>query len=145
MPGFRLWVDPEKQSLGVVRLKLESSGSAGSSKVPFQVADKDAYKAMIRGKGIFKRAEMAPIEDVDLGKIKAIQRTVNDERVSQHFEGRLYPEGTRAPGHGGLIDYPVIVKNGDDYFCHDGHHRCTAAKLHGDKSIRARVVDITSG
>lgn len=144
MSVFKLWADSSNKASYVVRLKLEPSGKPGSSKVPFEVADRDEYKAMIKGKGIFKRAEDLEPEEVPLKGLKAIQRTVNDERVAQHFEGGVYAPGARAPGSGGLIDRPVFVlKNGKTYV-HDGHHRCTAAILRGDKTISARVVRLDS-
>jgi hypothetical protein len=54
----------------------------------------------------------------------------------------LIPDGTRAPGHGALIDLPIIVKMGGELFVHDGHHRLSAAHLRGEATARVRLVDL---
>lgn len=123
-----------------MRLKLEPSGKPGSSRVPFEVVDRDEYKAMIKGKGIFKRAENVEPTEVSLKGLKTPQKTVNDERVTHYYDGASIPQGTRAPGHGGLIDCPVFVLKNGVHTIHDGNTRSTAAVLRGEKTIKARVV-----
>jgi hypothetical protein len=37
---------------------------------------------------------------------------------------------------------PLIVKSGGKYYVDDGTHRAAAAKLKGEKSVRAKVLDL---
>lgn len=126
------------------RLKSLLKGERdGTVRHPMRVIDRDEYLSKIKGKGIVKRVEDAPIKTVDLDSLVGIQRTVNAERLSQHLEDEeLIPEGQRSPNAGMLIDTPVVVKLGGEHFLHDGHHRATAAWVRGERAIGARVVDL---
>jgi hypothetical protein len=122
---------------------LPPGGSPGTVRHPFKVIPREEYLAKVRGKGIYRLAEKAPIVDVSLGELNGIQRTINTERLMAHLKNPgMIAKGQRAPGHGGLIDKPLIVKVGGQLCIHDGHHRCSAAKLQGDSTIRARYVDL---
>jgi len=124
-------------------LTLSPGDKPGIVRHPFKLADRNEYLRQIRGSGIFKRAEEAAIQDVKLSELYGLQRHVNAERLQAHYDNPgLIPMGTRAPGHGGLVDVPTIVRVGGRLFAHDGHHRATAAHLRGQPSIRARVVDL---
>lgn len=115
----------------------------GTVRHPFAVTDRDAYLAKIKGKGIVKRVEDAPIETIDLDSLRGIQRTVNVERLSQHLEDEnLIPNGQRSPHAGMLTDLPVVVKSGGQHYLHDGHHRATAAWVRGERAIGARLVNL---
>lgn len=115
----------------------------GTVRHPFRVVDRDEYIAKIKGRGIVKRVDDAPMDSVDLDSLHGIQRTVNAERLQQHLEDEnLIAEGTRSAGAGMLIDAPVVVKVGGEYHLHDGHHRATAAWIRGERAIGARVVDL---
>lgn len=121
-------------------LKGERNGTVSH---PFHMVDRDDYLTRIKGAGIPKRVEDAPIKTVDLEHLTGIQRTVNAERLQQHIEDEdLLPEGSRSSGAGMLIDMPVIVKHKGVHYIHDGHHRATAAWVRGERAVGARVVDL---
>ena len=122
---------------------LPPGSSPGTVRHPFKVIPREEYLAKVRGKGIYRLAEKAPIVDVPLDQLNGIQRTINVERLMAHLKDpNMIAKGQRAPGHGGLIDKPLIVKVGGQLFTHDGHHRTAAAKLRGLDTIKARLVDL---
>lgn len=128
---------------GVRARTLENGAHEGTAKHPFPVADREQYLQMVRPTGIAALSHKATIGRIRLDGIKGIQGSVNRERLNQHLANpNLIPEGTRAPGHGMLIDLPVIVKLGNEYYVHDGHHRLTAAHLRGEQDARVRLVDL---
>ena len=133
-----------KESPLMTKMRLLTPGTTpGSLQHPFPVKLREDYLEMIKGKGIFKRAENTPVTKVPLSSLTAIQRNVNMERLAQHLEDpRLVEEGTRAPGHGGLVDHILVVRTGGKNFIHDGHHRLAACFLRGQKEAPARVVNL---
>jgi hypothetical protein len=133
-----------KESPLITKMRLLAPGPIpGSLQHPFPVKLREDYLELVRGKGIFKRAENVQPSKVPLAGLTAIQRSVNMERLAQHLEDpRLVEEGTRAAGHGGKVDLPVITKIGGKMYVHDGTHRCCGAYLRGQKEILARVVDL---
>lgn len=117
----------------------------GTARHPFPVEDRKAYLELIKPHGSIGRLThtRGQVGRIRLDAIRGIQRTVNRERLTQHMKDpALVPKGARAPGHGGLIDLPIIVKKGGTFWLHDGHHRATAAYLRGDKDLRVRLVDL---
>lgn len=126
------------------RLKSLLKGERdGTVRHPFPVTNREDYIAQIKGRGIPKRVDEAPIKSVPLSELHGIQKTVNVERLSQHLEDEnLVPEGQRSPHAGMLVDLPVVVKLGGKDYLHDGHHRATAAWVRGERAIGARVVDL---
>ena len=100
-------------------------------------------------------AALASGEPVDLGvqdvPIDAIRGSVDRYR---EFDLAFLPkhEGLRdrwqrveAARRYGLPMRPVeLYKLGDIYFVKDGHHRVSVARLHGDKTIQAHVMELTS-
>jgi hypothetical protein len=98
---------------------------------------------------------LASGEPVDLGvmdvPLDAIRGSVDRY---QEFDLAFLPkhEGLRdrwqrveAARRYGLPVRPVeLYKLGDVYFVKDGHHRVSVARLHGDKSIQAHVLELTS-
>jgi hypothetical protein len=115
----------------------------GTVRHPFRVIDREDYLAKIKGRGIVKRVDTAPVDTVDLEGLTGIQKSVNVERLGQHLEDEsLIPEGQRSAHAGMLTDLPVIVKSGGQHYVHDGHHRATAAWVRGERAIGARVVDL---
>ncbi len=129
--------------LGVRIRAMEPGARPGTALVPFPRIDAGEYKKLVRGKRISERAEKAPVRPVPLAELTAIQRTVNLERLEQHArDPKLNRPGLRSPGHGGLVDLPIVVRQGGKSFLHDGHHRSVGALLRGERSVRARVVDL---
>ncbi len=98
---------------------------------------------------------LASGEPVDLGiqdvPLKAIRGSVDRY---QEFDMAFLPkhEGLRdrwqrvaAARRYGLPMRPVeLYKLGDVYFVKDGHHRVSVARLHGDETIQAHVLELTS-
>ncbi|RUA18067.1 MAG: hypothetical protein DSY55_00945 [Clostridia bacterium] len=98
---------------------------------------------------------LAKGQPADLGMqdvpLEAIRGSVDRYR---EFDSAFLPkhEGLRdrwqrveAARRYGLPMRPVdLYKLGDVYFVKDGHHRVSVARLHGDKTIHANVVELTS-
>jgi hypothetical protein len=148
-PTMRDWaMQPEAQEIPVddYRSKIaemEPGDHLGTVRHPFRTIDREAYLAAIRGAGVAKRTQSAPIAKIRLSDVVAIQGSVNAERLGHHLdEPRLYQQGARAPGHGMVVDLPVIVKKNGMYFVHDGHHRLTARHLRGLDTAKVRLVDL---
>ena len=114
----------------------------GTRKVPFKLVDRSTYRTSIKGAKVRTRANVAEPVAVPLSELHATQERVNAERVAQHLDGQVYAPGARAPGHGGLVDFPIVVRVNGQLHLHDGHHRAAAAHARGDRTIQARVVDV---
>ena len=122
---------------------LDDGQFEGTAKHPFPVTDREAYLSAVKEAGIARLSRKAPVGRVRLDAIKGIQGTVNRERLNQHLrDPRLIPDGARGSGNGALIDLPIVVKLGGEYYVHDGHHRLTAAHLRGEVDARVRLVDL---
>lgn len=114
--------------------------------VPFPVGSKEDYKSKHSNREINRAIEKAKIRSVPLDKLIAIQHSVKPARVEQYIDDpNLIAPGTRDKRHGGLIDYPIVIQQDGKLYCHDGHHRCAASKLLGDKSVEARFIDFDKG
>lgn len=124
--------------------RMPPGSRPGTTRVPFPVIDRAQYLAEVERYGkVAPRTHGAPVALVNLADLHAIQDDVNDERIGQHLENPLmYAPGTRASGHGGLIDKPVVVKLGGRLILHDGHHRATSAHLRGQQTMKVRLVDL---
>lgn len=145
-PDLRAWAVSRSDPSAARTVGLEPGRLPGTAVVPFPKVEHEEYRKMIRGAGIPKRVETAPVEDVPLASLTSAQRTVNLERLEQHLEDpRLARRGSRAPSTGMLRDKPVVVRIGGRSYIHDGNHRSTAALLRGERTIRARVVDLDEG
>jgi hypothetical protein len=115
----------------------------GSVKHPFRTIDRDSYLEAIQGVGVAKLSRTAPVALVNLSDLIGIQGTVSRERVGHHLtDPQLYAPGARAPGHGMLVDRPVVVRKNGQLFIHDGHHRLTAQSLRGLSTAKVRFVDL---
>src|SRR5574337_130027 len=130
-PDLKQWAGNEFSPAHDKIAYMPPGHKQGTVKHPFPAVDHDEYLNYIKEDGsIAKRTLTAPIANVRLDQLTGIQGSVNPERLAQHLENpRMYPAGTRATGHGGLIDRPVVVKKGGQMFIHDGHHRLTAQSL----------------
>lgn len=145
LPDARAWAQQPMKSPNEARLsQLEPGDKLGTSRVPFQLADRKTYLDMTRAIGsIANLTHVGPIALVNLSDLWAIQTTVNDERLVQHLDNPYLVEpGRRAQGHGGLIDRPIVVRKDGLLYIHDGHHRLTAATLRGQKTAKVRLVDL---
>lgn len=115
----------------------------GTAEHSFPVADRSTYLQAIEGHNIAQKSHAAPIAKVSLDQLVGIQGTINRERLGQHLANpKMNVEGTRASGHGMLIDRPVVVKVGGTFYIHDGHHRLTAQALRGLPTAKVRLIDL---
>lgn len=112
---------------------------------PLVVGDKDRYhEACVRAGypgHLAPEIKDAPIQSVPLTGVRTIQRSVNPERVLQYLRDPSTKPVARN-GHNGPVDVPIVVQAGGVRWLHDGHHRCAAAILRGEPSVRARFVDL---
>jgi hypothetical protein len=139
------WIAVHGGRAGQASASLDAAGrdARGRAPVPFTFADKGAYKSRFVNEVINGAIEAAPVVDVPLEGLRAIQHTVDPGHVRAYAEdpGRVAP-GTRHDRHGGLVDHPVVLRLGGVSYLHDGHHRATAALLTGRSTIAARLVDL---
>jgi hypothetical protein len=124
--------------------KKVSSRWGGGEAVPFPVASKDAYKNRVSRGAFVRAADKAPIVSMSMGKLKATQPTIDPDEL-QRFESHppMVTHGKRND-FGLLIDIPLVVKSGNEFYIHDGHHRLSSAKYRGDSDAKVRLVDLDS-
>jgi len=88
----------------------------------------DAY--MDARKALFKKQ---PVQDLPLDKMVVTQKFVNTDKIA---EGR-------ARGNAAFGDMPIdAVKFQGKHYVMNGHHRAVTAAMNGDKTMRARVLDL---
>jgi hypothetical protein len=110
---------------------------------PFRFIDRKAYEDLIGNRELNALIEAAPVVDVPIVSLVAIQHTINAVRVAQYLEKpNMRRRGMRDPVHGGPIDLPICIHLGGVNYLHDGHHRLTADKLLGARLARCRYVDL---
>ena len=118
--------------------------------VPFRFLDREKIYAEMRaafGDGfhgvINDCIDTAPVVDVPIVGLRAIQHTIDRDRVEQYIRTpKLIRRGTRSPTHGGLVDLPIVVVwHGEDAL-YDGHHRATAEFYRGARTFEARKADL---
>lgn len=91
-------------------------------------------------------AKAGPVIDHPLEGLIATQKNLYPDRVKQYFDGREVPEAHDSTGEksipwGDGHPIEIVRKDGKNHIT-DGHHRATAAKLRGDTTIPARVIDL---
>lgn len=136
--------DPKEMAKAKL-LNLSPADKPGNVEHPFPVVDRKKYLAANKAEGVKvgKLADKVKPSLVPLDQLSGIQKSVNAERVADYIDkGGNAPEGKRASGAGNLVDFPLVVKRGGKLTLHDGHHRAIAKKLLGEKTIKARVVDL---
>ena len=140
-PAMQRWASDVSRPGGSSALPATGEGAL---RHPFATVPREKYLSMIKPFGsIAKRTHDAPIALVNLHELTGIQESINAERLNQHASNpKLVPEGTRAAGHGGLVDRAVVVRHGGKLYIHDGHHRLTAAVLRGATTAKVRFVDL---
>jgi hypothetical protein len=110
---------------------------------PLRFVDRKAYEELVGNRELNALIESAPVIQVPVASLVAIQHTINAERVAQYIQKtNLRRRGMRDPKHGGLVDLPIVVRLGGTSYLHDGHHRLCAAKLLGARLETVRYVDL---
>lgn len=139
--GMVTWTTEARRIfLALRRLRSLPRMESGLVRHPFQWAAKESYLAHVSNKTVRKGIETAPIKRVALRELLGIQLTVNPARVKEYLEDPIVAPGTRHERHGGLVDFPIVVRFGGRSFIHDGHHRLTASHLRGERTARVRLV-----
>ncbi len=138
---MKRWAEVAHDRAAMAMRRLEPAG-AGRLAMPLPHITNEEYRGIIRGAGIVRRVDSAPIEDVPIASITSIQGSLNAERLAEYVGGKKVRPGQRKPSSGMLCDRPIIVRKGGVSYSHDGNHRIVAAMLDGEKTIRARVVDL---
>ena len=113
---------------------------------PLVPGGKDEYHAACAKAGfpghLAPEIKNAPVVDVVIGPYRSVQHSVNPDRCAQYIhKPDLQPPGAVGV-HGGPIDQPIIVKAGGVPYVHDGNHRIAAAVLRGERTFKARYVDL---
>lgn len=115
----------------------------GQVQVPLRFVSREGYQQAIGNQEINDRIDAAPIKEVPLDSLVAIQHTVNVKRVEEYIRNpKLVRKGTLHSEHGGVVDKPIVVKCKGTNYLFDGHHRTSAQKFLGARSVRARFVDL---
>lgn len=141
--GVKAWAQNEFAPPEQRAEYLQSGEVDGTVKHEFPTVDRAMYLQAIKGQSIPQKSLTAPIALVRLDQLVAIQGSINRERLGQHLANpKMNAEGARAPGHGMLIDRPVVVKIGGTFYIHDGHHRLTAQALRGLSTAKVRLIDL---
>lgn len=126
------------------RSKYPDAENKKGMKVPLPYVDRDkAYKAHVADGEMKERIKKAPVTDVPIAGLHAIQHSVKRHRVKRYLEHpELQPDGKTSKEHGGPTDLPIVVQRKGLRVVFDGHHRTTAAILRGADQVRARFVDL---
>jgi hypothetical protein len=118
---------------------------------PFAVGNKGTYHQGHMGpdgktRHLSKEIRSAPVIQITMAGLRTIQHSVNPQRVEQYLrDPDMRPaqnRGKTSDGHGGPVDYPIVVQQGGVRYIHDGHHRLTADKLKGDTYAWVRFVNL---
>jgi hypothetical protein len=139
--------DWAKRRAGVARAErrlaaLPTSETGHGAAVPWPYVDRKEVHSSHSNEQINARIADAPVEDVPLDSLHAIQHSVKPARVEQYVrDPAMKPPGELHDKARTPTDHPVVIKQGGKNILWDGHHRSTASYLRGDKTIRARVVD----
>jgi hypothetical protein len=137
--GLRAQRTPE-MALAMLRAQ---PGSGSTIPVPLRYISREGYQRVIGNRKMNARIDAAPIQDVPIASLVAIQHTVERKRVEHYIEnGGKVRKGTRHTEHGGVVDTPIVVRCGGVSYLFDGHHRTMAAMYLGARLIRARYVDL---
>jgi hypothetical protein len=139
-----LWAEKrgERQLAERALARLGPSSTGKGDQVPFPFADRKIIKDRHTDAEINAGIKRAPVVDVRLDGLRAIQHSVKPSRVEQYIGNpSLRPPGDLHTRAGTPTDFPVVIRQDGVEYTWDGHHRCTAAKLSGAKTVKARLVD----
>lgn len=118
-------------------------GAGATLPVPLRYISREGYQEVIGHREMNARIDAAPIREVPIDSLVAIQHTVDRKQVEHYIDnGGKVRRGTTHTGHGGVVDTPIVVRCKGTSYLFDGHHRTVAAKLRGMRTIKARYVDL---
>jgi hypothetical protein len=140
--GLSAWAKSQdtRSSDAKESLKKQPASVHGRALV-FDVGDKKAYKAKHSNTVINHAIDRAPITRVPLHGLKGIQHSVRQATVEKYIDNPVVKPGTRHLGHGGLVDFPIVIQQDGERYIHDGHHRLTAQALLGETMAEVRFVN----
>ena len=141
------WVDEGERAARSPEMALSLlhafPAPGGQVAVPLRFVSREGYQKVIGSAAINQRIDEAPIKDVPVDSLVAIQHTVDRARVEEYIRNpNLVRKGTKHKEHGGVVDRPIVVRCKATNYLFDGTHRTTAAKLLGARIIKARFVDL---
>lgn len=111
--------------------------------VPMRIVNRDIYERTLPVVDLNRLIDSAPVKDVPIASLVAIQHTVDKDRVQAYIDNpKLIRRGTKHDNHGGVVDLPIVIHFEGTNYLHDGHHRTTAQKLLGASVIECRYVDL---
>lgn len=146
--GLSSWSrSPKGQTEAVHRLeRLPKVRHGVQPPAPLVVGDKSTYHEACAKAGnaghLSPDIKAAPIVEVPLAGIHTIQSSVNPDRVLQYLRNPGLTPPDAVGKHGGPVGFPIVVKAGGVRYHHDGLHRMVAAILRGERTIKARFVDL---
>jgi hypothetical protein len=108
-------------------------------RVPLPYADRAPVKKRHDAKQINDAIRAAPVRQVAVEGLHAIQHSVNPDQVLRYLR-----DPARASTMPGTVprDVPIVLVDRGKRYLWDGHHRTVARMLEGADSIRARLVDL---
>lgn len=141
------WVDSgeraQRSPEAAIELLHSRPAPGGLVQVPLRYVPREGYQQAIGNQEINDRIDRAPIQDVPLDSLVAIQHTVNRARVEEYIRNpKLVRKGTKHDDHGGIVDKPIVVRCKGTNYLFDGHHRVSAAKFSAARTVKARMVDL---
>lgn len=145
MKGLGKWAAKQGERSPEQAISLLRSYAVGSdtAAVPLPFVDRGFYEQTIGNRELNEKIRQAPIVDIPISCLTAIQHTVRASRVEQYIrDPKLTKAGSMNPKSRTPIDVPVVVKLGGKCFLHDGNHRTVARVLLGCRSIKGRMVDL---
>jgi hypothetical protein len=141
------WVDGKERAARTPEMAISllraMPGAGENVPVPLRFIDREGYQKVIGNREMNARIDAAPVVDVPVDSLVAIQHTVNRKRVEEYIDnGGKVRKGTRHTEHGGVVDTPIVVRCKGISYLFDGHHRTCAQMLRGASLIKARYVDL---
>ncbi len=140
------WAQNEDPMKDVAKRRLDllpDSVTNHGLRVPLPFTDRVYYKQDFTDAQINNAIRQAPIKTVPIKGLRAIQHSVQRDRVRQYIDNPNLAEGKRSDADT-PADFPVVIQYRGDRYIHDGHHRIVADKLQGIKSAAVRLVKLDS-
>lgn len=122
--------------------KMKESITKHGLAVPFPVDRSKPYKNGRSNRQINRAIWDAPIVELPLAGLIAIQHSVKGPRVEQYIRDPSLSEyGAKHDAAHTPVDHPIVIQEHGKRYIHDGHHRITAEKLRGKTEGMVRFVN----